>query len=456
MIRILQTLIGQGKRGRPWNYNIRSLFQLDGGLVWVGKIWLVKTGEPVPLTGNERLLRMGLLAEILQQRGHDVTWWTSTFSHSQRSHMADVRAVIRQSDNYRIVMLHSPGYRRSISLSRVWDHAVLAYRFRRAIQSEDPPSLILSAFPTIELAAYCSDYGRQHGVPVVIDLRDMWPDIFVERMPVGLQQTGKTILRNTFSMTRRALRNATALTGITPGFLEWGLGYAGRDRTDLDRVFPLAYPRPALTKAEVDRALRFWHSLGISDGSGQMVVCYFGTLGHQLDMETVIGAAMRMRSMPIKFVICGSGDNMNVYREMAIDLDNVLFPGWMGATEIWTLMQLSSIGLAPYRSSTSFTVSIPNKAVEYLAGGLPIVTSLDGVLRQLIEETGCGCWYENGDVESLVSILTELWLEQRRLELMAQRAFRLYTDRFQAEKVYPDFADHLEKIALGGARGPAV
>ena len=45
------------------------------------KVWLVKLGEPLPVDGNRRLHRYGILAEMLSQKGHEVTWWTSTFDH---------------------------------------------------------------------------------------------------------------------------------------------------------------------------------------------------------------------------------------------------------------------------------------------------------------------------------------------------------------------------------------
>lgn len=37
-------------------------------------VWLVQTGEPLPLKGNVRKMRTGLIADKLLERGHSVYW----------------------------------------------------------------------------------------------------------------------------------------------------------------------------------------------------------------------------------------------------------------------------------------------------------------------------------------------------------------------------------------------
>ena len=46
------------------------------------KVWLMRASELMPtIDGKDRLLRMGLLAEELTNRGHEVIWFSSTFNH---------------------------------------------------------------------------------------------------------------------------------------------------------------------------------------------------------------------------------------------------------------------------------------------------------------------------------------------------------------------------------------
>ena len=41
-------------------------------------VWLVTVGEPLPTDpGSPRLLRAGILAGLLAEKGHVVHWWSS-------------------------------------------------------------------------------------------------------------------------------------------------------------------------------------------------------------------------------------------------------------------------------------------------------------------------------------------------------------------------------------------
>ena len=53
------------------------------------KISIVEIGEPLPLEENVRLLRYGNFCRYLASKGHEVTWWTSSFSHMPKKHLVD-------------------------------------------------------------------------------------------------------------------------------------------------------------------------------------------------------------------------------------------------------------------------------------------------------------------------------------------------------------------------------
>ena len=53
-------------------------------------------------------------------------------------------------------------------------------RFRRASRGESHPILIVAAIPSLEWAEAAVEFGRLRGIPVVIDVRDLWPDVFSE------------------------------------------------------------------------------------------------------------------------------------------------------------------------------------------------------------------------------------------------------------------------------------
>lgn len=412
-------------------------------------IWLITIGEPLPTDDTKsRLLRTGILSNLLVKKSHKVVWWTSTFDHTKKKHRFSKDTSIDISENFQIKLLHSVGYKKNISLTRIIDHYGLFYKFKQLSKSELQPDIILCSLPTIELSLAATEYGIKNNIPVILDVRDLWPDIFVELVPKWGQGLAKLLLMPMFNTVRSACAKATAISGNTSAFVDWGVNYAGREHSKLDRDFPVGYSEVRPSEEEIVAAKQFWKNHGIHEDSKEFVCCFFGTLSHQFDITTIITAAQKLEEQGrlFRFVLCGSGEKLDYYKSLANTCNNIIFPGWLGKSEIWTLMRMSSVGLAPYINIQNFTSNLPNKPLEYLSAGLPIISSLKGILENLLSTYSCGLTYENSNVDNLVSVLIDLQNNPERLKEISKNAKALYESKFVAEKVYSDMIIYLESI----------
>ncbi len=424
-------------------------------------VWLVTIGEPLPVQegAKDRPHRTGLFARLLSERGHDVVWWTSTYDHFRKKHLFADDHVLNVNGRLEIRMLHGCGYRRNVSLARFRDHRQVADRFAAAARADARrPDIIVAALPTIELCLESTRYGKQNGVPVVLDMRDMWPDIFLELLPSPLRPLGYLPLAPLFRKARAACRDATAISGMTDAFVDWGVRRGGRQRTLLDRSFYFGYvpAQPSAEKLAVAEA--FWDRQGISAAAADdFNVAFFGTIGRQFNLEPIIRAARRLGSTKrtVRFVLCGSGDRLEHYKGLAAGLKNLVFPGWVGGAEIFALMRRSAIGLAPYRESLNFTMNIANKPAEYFSGGLPIALSLkSGVLHDLLRDRDCGFSYGDNP-DTLVSELCRLQDDPARRKRLSENARALFAESFVAAKVYGRMAAYLEEIIATAQTPPS-
>lgn len=414
------------------------------------RIWLTTVGEPLPSDpGNERLLRTGILAELLVRQGWEVVWWTSTFNHQQKKQRCTSDATARLGDRYVIRMLFSPGYRKNVSVARIRSHRVCADNFTKAAVNERPPDVILCSYPTLELSLACVKYGRKNCVPVVLDIRDLWPDLLLNVAPRWGRSLARAALAPMFREARAACRGAKAICGVTSPMVDFGLRHANRRRTPLDRDFSFGYPAKPPRPEDIRAATEFWRQHGVHEDDDYFNVCYFGGITSHVDFTPIISTANRLASSQrrVRFVICGAGDELEKYRDLARDCDNVLFPGWVNADAIWTLMRISALGLAPYTANDWFEISLPNKPIEYFSGGLPVLTSLEsGVLPDLLESGHCGYVYDPETSHSLESLLVHLCDHPDRLKEMSLNARALFDSRFHADRVYGEMAGYLEDI----------
>jgi glycosyltransferase involved in cell wall biosynthesis len=417
-------------------------------------IWLAAIGEPVPLEagGADRLHRMGYLARFLAGRGHHVVWWTSAFDHFRKRHIVPRDQTADLTPGLRIRMLRGCGYQRNLSVARLLDHAEVADKFSREAETavdENRPQLVVAALPSIDLAAACSRFGRRHGIPVVLDMRDMWPDIFVDTAPAPARPLARALLQPLFRQARTACAQASAITGITDAFVDWGLARGCRRRTTFDRAFPLGYDAETPSAESIQNANERWDRMGVRE-DGWFTVCYFGGLSRQLDLLHVIEAArlLRRRGARMRFVLCGEGERLEEYRRAAQGMDNVILPGWVGRVQIYALMRRSHAGLDPLPERYDFLATINNKAIEYMSASLPVISSpRRGVLYELLERHGCGLSYNAGDADGLASILNSLSRNPETAHSMREASGALFREQFVAGTVCASMESHFERIA---------
>jgi len=116
--------------------------------------------------------------------------------------------------------------------------------------------------------------------------------------------------------------------------------------------------------------------------------------------------------------------------------------------QIWALMRMSSVGIAPYIAESSFLQSLPNKPIEYMAGGLAVATAINGFLGNLLRNNGCGFVYRNA-VELATSIRS-FREDPEQLSRMQNNARALFEREFRAEKVYTNLSRFLLDVAETG------
>ncbi|QXT39393.1 glycosyltransferase [Gymnodinialimonas ceratoperidinii] len=374
------------------------------------QVWLTQRAEPTPHDMGERRrpMRTGLMAEYLSTHGAEVLWWTGDYDHYGRRQRGHDNAEIAVSDTYRIRYLAATGYGKTKSLARLrYDRAVAA-GFVELAPRQGPPDVILASMPSVDLALASVRYGMAHGIPVIVDIRDLHPDIFVESAPASL---GPLVRLATAPMKARVAeicRDATAIWGNSDAFVEWGCSLGGRRRGRHDMTLPIAYKPLTVSDAEKAAIQDAWRREGLFQPD-RLHVVFFGTLSKAFDFAPVLEAARRLQAKGSAhhFHFFGAGQQQKFLSEGCASLPNCTMHGPVGAARLQAAMELSDIGLAPYIFTDNFAANMPNKTTEYLGGGLHVGLAFKrGALADFLRRTGSGFCYETA--AELTEALTRL------------------------------------------------
>lgn len=126
---------------------------------------------------------------------------------------------------------------------------------------------------------------------------------------------------------------------------------------------------------------------------------------------------------------------------------DVSYRGRLGRSEIATLLNESLIGLNLLLPEPNYLLSLPTKLFEYMAAGLPVISSDLPKSREIVEAAGCGFVVSLRDRAALLDRLSALADDpQRAIELgLAGRAavakdFNWLHDAAKLNELYAGFA----------------
>lgn len=393
------------------------------------------------------------MVDALQKHGMEVTWITGQFHH-QLKVMRDVPSGVPMRpgglDGPELVFLPSRGYSRHLSFRRFRDHADTHRAFQKVAPDLPRPDVIICAWPTIDLAFAATEFGGAYGIPVVLDIRDLWPDIFYERITARTGLPIKGYFLPWERMGKKAIQNADAVISITHGMLDWAQKRFGRNVIERDAVF-----HQCQYSSSTQEDLSFWKNLGVDLDAPKTRLVWSGTLVSDLDIQTLLTA---IESLPdkaaseLEFVFCGSGDLSTQISEMADRLPHVVYAGWVSQSALQALYARSHIGLMAYLDRFDFQLSIPNKVIDFLRSEMRILTNLSGEMERVLAPERLLINYPTGDAVALAAQLVKIAANADRYRSPAPLARTLFDRMFNADTVMPRFAKYVEQLAKDGRK----
>jgi glycosyltransferase involved in cell wall biosynthesis len=301
--------------------------------------------------------------------------------------------------------------------------------------------------PDLYLAYEAARFAQQAGVPLIVDARDQWPDVFLEVVPDWLRGLARFVLRRDFHRLKKLLQAATGIVASMDAILAWALERAGRARRDRDRVFYLG-----ATQEKGGVAERAPAPAAAAQNGGQnhvITVVFTGTFGRYYRPSVLVRAVKHLNGDPIwrdriRCIIGGDGDYSDEVRREAEGEPNVVLTGWLDTTAMRTLLAEATLGVIPLVGTIE---AFPNKAYTYLSAGLPILSSVGGEFRQVMETRGFGRHFEPNDAVALALLLQECWTDQPAVREMRARAVEAFAREFDARVIYRSYAEYVEDIA---------
>lgn len=415
-------------------------------------VWLLQTGEPLHIDDHSaRPMRAMNLANALVENGHKVVLWSSAFYHQDKRHRTAHYSSYQINKFLEIRLIPSPGYSKNIGLKRLWDHAVMAQNLKKQLSTtNDRPNVAFIGYPPIEVAAVMGNWLKKNKIPFILDIKDLWPTIFIDTLPGEFTKTiGKSLLYPYYLIAKNIIRKANGISSMSHSFLKWAYNFSKKNTSTYDIIVPLTSPEIVEKSDELKTADEWWNSIDIKN-DGKPRVCFVGSHSQAFDMQPIHDAAMYFHSknIPCDFIICGHGPLSEEWKGVMKDLPNVFFPGWIDRTKTKALATRCMAALAPYKNTEDFVFSLPNKILDSLSLGLPILSPLKGEVHKMINEEKVGLIYGEVSNVSLQSCIEKLMSNKKLHSEISDNAYKLYKKNYSYTAVYYSLVKHLEEMYL--------
>ncbi len=266
--------------------------------------------------------------------------------------------------------------------------------------------------------------ARRSRARLVVEVRDLWPAIFVE---LGVL-TNRRLIGLLERLELAAYAAADQVVVVSDGFranligrgVPAGKVHTIRNGVALDR-FRAGAPDSAARVQVRDR---------LGARPGDCLVLYAGTHGISQALPRVADAAARLAGDAVRVAFVGGGsDKARLRRRVAeLGLDNVTLAPAVPPDQVPWLLAGADICLVTLRDVPLFATFIPSKMFEYLAAGKAVIGAVSGEAAQILREAGAVV-VPPEDSAALAEAIGALAADPARRDAMGRQG-RAYVERF--------------------------
>ncbi|MCY7357359.1 MAG: glycosyltransferase [Rudanella sp.] len=174
----------------------------------------------------------------------------------------------------------------------------------------------------------------------------------------------------------------------------------------------------------------------VSADSSTIDLCYLGLITNDRGLDTMLAVLNKLENSRLHLFGRMADDCLD---ELTAFGDRVRWYGHVSQAVAFPIMRQCVAGLALLKPVGDYPDSYPTKLFEYMALGLPVITSNFPLYRSVLENHQCGFCVDPTDVVSLVAHIT--WLVEHPGE-----AESLGENGFESVQVYHNWETEANKL----------
>jgi glycosyltransferase involved in cell wall biosynthesis len=378
-------------------------------------------------TGRPGITRHGDLGAELVKLGHDVTVLASRFNYLTRTSEGEARSERHSGVTFRWLDTGTYAANDSRRVRSMLDFTLRATWHGMRMPR---PDVVLASSPHLLTGLAGIAIARRHRVPLLFEVRDLWPSVLVD---LGAVREGSLTHRALVGVERLCYSQAARIITVPP--------HADRRVAEVggnpDRCIHLPN---ATTMNQVEAAALPGSLIDVFERIGERdVLLYAGAQGVANGLDVLLEAVDHIRASDrptfdrLAVLLVGGGGEHDRLVEMAEarGLTNVHFHPPIDKAAIPSALKRADFCLVSVADSTVYQYGMsPNKLFDYLWAARPVLLS-SRLTDTPVSEADAGRCFTPGSVDSLATELRALVATtQGERRAMGERGRRLVEERY--------------------------
>ncbi|MGF7012196.1 glycosyltransferase involved in cell wall biosynthesis [Lachnospiraceae bacterium PF1-22] len=341
-------------------------------------VWIVNHNAIPPSMGG--LVRHYYFSKYLQKKNYNVRIFTASKIHNTDINIITDKSLYKEVivDDIEYTFVRSRDYSGN-GLERILNMVDLPFKMRKTfnkLYASDKPNVIYASSPDLFVVLCALQFGRKYKIPVVVEIRDLWPESIVEYMRMSKRNL---IIRIMYSIEKYIYKKADRLVFTFEGGKEY-IKDKGWDRVvDLDKVVNINNGVD-LDEFEYNKVNYQLPEEDLKDDNFFKVI-YVGSIRKVNHLEELVESARIVKARGydnIKFIIYGDGTEKQQLEELCKnDGLNVVFKGRVEKKYVPYILSRSDLNIINVKKSNLVKYGISwNKFFEYVASEKPILSNL--------------------------------------------------------------------------------
>lgn len=355
--------------------------------------------------------RLEPFAEALARRGHDVHVICPVPNHPEGMVAEGYRGrpvLKRELGGSTVTYLRIVTAREKTVKTRVASYASYAAFAAAAGAVRRRADVVLASSPPLSVAALGVMLAARHRAPLLLDVRDLWPE-----SPVALGELGPgALLRTAERVERWVYARADQIVTVNDAFRR-AIAERAPGSTPIE-VIPNGTTAEWLQAGEVEIERQ---TVGLPED--RFVWAYAGNIGLAHGLEHAVDAASALGD-EYRLLVIGAGPRQEALAERAARVAGsyVELRGLMPPARVGEHLRAADAVLV----SESQEATVSAKLYDACAIGRPVVAACRGELRRLVESEGIALAVPHGDPAALADAVRRVRSEPELREHLCQRA----------------------------------